>query len=126
VRVYLAGAINGKTDAECRAWRDAGAEILRNLGHEAVDPLTRDYRGREADHFYELVRDDLREIETCDAVIVKADQPSWGTAAEVFHARSIGLKVVAFDAPPNPSPWLRYCVSAFTATVDQAIAEVIR
>jgi nucleoside 2-deoxyribosyltransferase len=125
VRVYLCGSINGKTDAECRAWRDAAAELLRNLGHEPVDPMVRDYRGREAQNAHDIVDGDLADIRSCDAVIVKADAPSWGTAMEVLYAaREARVPVVAYGAPENPSPWLLVHARAFAATVDQAVAIV--
>jgi nucleoside 2-deoxyribosyltransferase len=123
VRVYLAGAINGKTDDECKRWRDVAGELLRNLGHEPVDPMIRDYRGREAQNAHDIVDGDLADIRTCDAVIVKADAPSWGTAMEVgFAAREAHLTVVAFAAPPFPSPWLLVHCRAFAASLDQAVA----
>jgi len=127
VRVYLAGAINGKTDDECKRWRDAAAELLRNLGHEAVDPMARDYRGKEAANVEAIVAGDLADIHSCDAVIVKADAPSWGTAMEVHYASAVARRrVVGFGAGPRPSPWLAYFCTALVETVDQAIAVVLR
>ena len=123
MRVYLAGAINGKTDAECMAWRDAASELLRNLGHEARNPMARDFRGVETAHAWDIVRDDFREIDECDAVIARADEPSWGTAMEILYAHQRGLRVVAWGAPDKASPWLQVHAK-LVRTVDQAIAHL--
>ena len=45
--VYLCGGINGLTDGECNDWRTMAKEQIK--GHEFLDPMRRDYRGREAE-----------------------------------------------------------------------------
>lgn len=43
MKVYLAGPINGCTDAEAKNWR----EELKTHFPNAIDPMKRDYRGVE-------------------------------------------------------------------------------
>jgi nucleoside 2-deoxyribosyltransferase len=122
MRVYLCGAINGKTDAECKWWRDAASELLRNLGHEPLDPMARDYRGVEASAWREIVDGDLKDIDSSAAILAKVDSPSWGTAMEIFYANRKGVPVVGFAAGPRPSPWLLAHTYRLVDSVDQAVA----
>lgn len=45
MKVYLCGPINGCTDDQCKNWREAAKQVLS----DTVDPMRRDYRGREDD-----------------------------------------------------------------------------
>lgn len=77
MRVYLAGPIFGGTDAECNVWRE---EARRRLyGCTAVNPMDRDYRGREDGNAAEIVEGDKADILTCDAVLAWCDRPSSST-----------------------------------------------
>jgi nucleoside 2-deoxyribosyltransferase len=106
VRVYLCGAINNCTDAECKDWRE---EAKRLLGDEfqCVDPMRRDYRGKELASSPQIVYGDLRDIDSSDYVLVRAEQPSWGTAMEMFYAFQQRKVVIAWTGLTNPSPWVR-------------------
>jgi nucleoside 2-deoxyribosyltransferase len=106
-RVYLAGAINKCTDAECKDWREEAKQLLGE-GFECVDPMRRDYRGKELASAPQIVYGDLRDIDSSNIILVRAEQPSWGTAMEMFYAFKLGTKlVIAFTALEHPSPWLR-------------------
>lgn len=104
--VYLCGAINEKTDAECNDWR-ARAKHLLGESFKTLDPMRRDFRGREDDCYAEIVSGDLCDIDASDFLLVNAGAPSWGTAMEVFYAHANGKKVIAFTDAPRVSPWLR-------------------
>ena len=46
--VYLCGGINGLSDEDCTDWREATkAELYNHFNF--LDPMRRDYRGREAE-----------------------------------------------------------------------------
>jgi nucleoside 2-deoxyribosyltransferase len=112
VKVYLAGPIFGCTDQECKAWRREATRLLRGHGHEALNPMDRDYRGREDGSAAVLVNDDLKDLYAADAMLVNAERPTWGTAMEIaYFARSPVRRtpaiVHAFGAPDPASPWLR-------------------
>lgn len=113
MRVYLGGPINGCTDEEAHGWRDELKPLLEEMGHEWVDPMRRDYRGREMEPGVaaEIVRGDLLDIETCDAYIFNCPRPSYGTAMEIAYAARYRffnrkLIVVLPDDGREPSPWL--------------------
>jgi len=105
--IYLCGAINGRTDDDARTWREAAK--ARWSGN-CIDPMRRDYRGRELDPGIaeEIVNGDMADIEESDALLVYFDKPSVGTAMETFYAKRIlGKLVVVLDASDKPlSPWL--------------------
>lgn len=108
MKVYLCGGINGLSDSDCNDWRDYARE---HLVHETVDPMRRDYRGREAENYKEIVTLDLQDINECEVVLVNATRPSWGTAMEVFYAFRENKRVVLWVGPgglAKVSPWLRY------------------
>lgn len=105
--VYLCGAINGKTDSECNDWRAAATRLLGDVGFSLLDPMRRDYRGREDECVDEIVSGDLEDISRSDFVLVNACAPSWGTAMETYHAYTVGKKVVAFTGGARVSPWLK-------------------
>lgn len=122
--VYLCGAINGCSDSECRDWREEAKRQLLPL--RCLDPMARDYRGKESHSFQEIVTGDLLDIDQSQAMLVQAARPSWGTAMEVFYAYRQGLLVVVVAPPEAPvSPWLRYHSHAIVHGLTEA-CEVIR
>src|SRR5690606_20004439 len=110
--------INGCTDAECVTWREAVKDALVDpYSHTpviCVDPMTRDYRGRETESYREIVELDKRDVRNVDVVLVNYVKPSVGTAMEVFYAWTLGIPVVVWCATDTViSPWLRYHATAF-------------
>jgi len=63
MRVYLAGP------PFAEEYRRRAAELLRERGHEPVDPMRRDFRGRTVGNEVEIVEGDLSDIDACDAVL---------------------------------------------------------
>ena len=124
-RVYLAGPIHGMADVECKAWRTEAAALLAVHDVEVIDPMTRDFRGREDEVADELVDADKDAIEQCSVLLVNANQPSLGTAMEVFFAKSIGKQVIAFTNADSISPWLRCHTWAIFGTLHEAIAGIV-
>lgn len=105
--IYLCGPINGRTDAEASDWR----ELVKTLWKgPTLDPMRRDYRGRELDPGIaaEIVAGDIEDIQNCDALLVFFDKASVGTAMEVFYAKHVlGKPVVVVNASKSKlSPWL--------------------
>lgn len=102
---YLCGGIAGLSDADAKGWRNEAARALA-ARWTVLDPMARDYRGREAGNEREIVEGDLADIQASDVLLVNGCRPSWGTAMEVYAARSWGRYVVAFGVGERPSPWL--------------------
>lgn len=105
-RVYLAGPINGRTDAECREWREWFKQ------HDMfvwLDPMDRDIRGKEGDGELALrtVDADLKEVESADAIVANTTLgPGWGTCSEMLWTWLAEKPVIALTGK-NVSPWVR-------------------
>lgn len=106
MRVYLAGPINGCSDSEAIDWRE---ETKRALPHVTfVDPMARDYRGREDEAVNEIVENDKADILSCDVVLAFCPRPSYGTAMEILFAYENYVPVIAVVPDGPVSPWVRY------------------
>ncbi len=121
--VYLAGPIFGCDDAECRQWRDQAKHLLGG-SIKTLNPMRRDYRGREDDAAGEIVRGDLADIKECDVVLANVSRPSWGTAMEIAIASRAGKPVFAFGASDPISPWLTHHCECIFVDLQQACEEV--
>jgi len=104
-KIYLCGPINGCTDEECNNWRSLIKESFSNT----IDPMRRDYRGKEAESVNEIVQLDKIDVLNSDAVIASCPKPSVGTSMEIFFAWENNKPVVSV-VPKGVaiSPWLRY------------------
>lgn len=124
MRVYLGGPINGCTDEEAQGWRETVKAILDERGIEWLDPMTRDYRGREMEPGIaaEIVENDKNDIEKCDVLLMNCPTPSVGTSMEILYGFTRGKNVIAVvPADRPPSPWIVYHASALqTGSVSDA------
>jgi hypothetical protein len=116
--VYLCGPINGCTDEEAKDWRAAVKKKVKRT----LDPMKRDYRGREAECYREIVDLDKVDVEASDVILVNYDKPSVGTSMEIYHAwlHRIPVVVVA-RADAVISPWLRYHSTKIVHSFDDAV-----
>lgn len=108
MKVYLCGAINGCTDEECTSWREEAKSILS----DTLDPMRRDYRGKEEDCYREIVEGDKIDIYNSDILLVNYERPSVGTSMEILYAWERGKPIVLVTSKNTKiSPWLRYHVT---------------
>ena len=107
MKVYLAGPINGCDDDEANGWREG--VMARHPDLTFLDPMARDYRGREDQCVDEIVEGDKDDIDLADVVLAYCWQASWGTAMELMWAY-LGHKRIIVVVPEGArvSPWLRY------------------
>jgi nucleoside 2-deoxyribosyltransferase len=120
MKVYLCGPINGRMDADCKDWREQAKEVFP----ESLDPMDRDYRGRELEPGIaaEIVANDTADIQACDAMLVMFDKPSVGTSMEIFYAHQIGKRIHLVDVSGRPlSPWLRHHVAYVHTSLEEAL-----
>ena len=119
MKIYLCGPINGCTDEECKNWREAAKAVLP----DTLDPMRRDFRGREDDCVSEIVNGDKLDIMQCDGMLVNYDKPSVGTSMEILFAweQRKFIIVVAKDGT-NISPWLRYHAGAIVSSFENAFS----
>lgn len=119
MKVYLAGPIFGCEDKEAKEWRSIATAYLDT---EVLNPMDRDYRGREDAHAQAIVLRDKEAIKAADTVLVMASRPSWGTAMEVLYASDARKWIIAVVPEGAPvSPWLRYHVDNVVPTLVAAI-----
>ena len=124
MKIYLCGPINGCTDDEANNWRKAVKEFYPD---QTIDPMVRDYRGKEALAYREIVDLDKRDVREADIILVNYDKPSVGTSMEVFYAWTLGKPVIVWcreDAVV--SPWLRYHSTCFVHSVAEMVFAVKR
>ena len=121
MNIYLAGPIFGKSDDQCKAWRNASRQLIEAAGHLAVDPMDRDYRMKEDCFIDEIVVLDKRDIDSCDALLVNANNPSWGTAMEVMYGYFQGKVICCFCGGDSISPWLSFHSSAIFHSAPDAV-----
>ena len=122
--VYLCGPINGCSDDEATTWREWFKKCGMDIRY--IDPMKRDYRGKEHEDYREIVDLDKRDIRGCDAVVVMYVKPSVGTSMEVFFAWTLGIPVIVIDESGKPiSPWLRYHATAVVADKESAKSKII-
>lgn len=85
--------------------------------------MRRDYRGKEAESYREIVELDKRDVEASDVILVNYDKPSVGTSMEVLWAWLKETPVVVVCRPETVvSPWLRYHSTKIVHSFDDAIA----
>lgn len=122
--VYLAGPIYGATDSEAHKWRRHATQALQG---KVLDPMSRDYRGKEQENPDDIVLADLADIAGCTAVLANCWTPSYGTAQELVYAHLLGKRVVAIVPNPNKvSPWLRFHSDVLVPNVGAGVGAVLR
>ncbi len=121
--VYLCGGINALSDADATDWREEMKHVLGDC-YLFLDPMRRDYRGREAECVNEIVDGDLVDVINSNIILVNAVRPSWGTAMEVLFAAQLGKCVVTMCPSDKPSPWLVRHSDIIVQSWDDAIDEL--
>jgi len=120
---YLCGGINGLTDSEATDWRTEAKRLLKT---DTLDPMRRDYRGKEDESVDEIGAGDLEDINNSDFLLVNATRPSFGTAMEIVYATLWDKTIYAVVAPGPISPWLRYHVNGTFTNLQEACDQINR
>jgi len=120
-RPYLCGGINGCTDSEANDWREDVIKVFPL----SINPMIRDYRGREDECYREIVEGDIVDIESCHVLLVNYTKPSVGSAMEVYMAYHMGKRVILWcDESATLSPWLRYHSHDIVHSLEDAVGKV--
>ena len=123
MNIYLCGPINGCSDEQAITWREWFKS--QDCSYTWIDPMKRDYRGKEQQDYREIVELDKREVSMSDAIVVMYTQPSVGTSMEVFFAWTRGIPIIVIDESKRPiSPWLRYHLTAIVDTKEEALVKL--
>ena len=120
MKIYLAGPINGCSDVECSDWRAFVTQELWNF--TMINPMRRDYRGKELSSVNEIVVLDKLDVQNCDVFLANCPKPSVGTSMELFYAHLFN-KIVITVVPTNetPSPWLIYHSTKIFTSLKEAV-----
>ena len=122
--VYLCGPINGCTDEECTDWRELCKGLLYTFS-ETIDPMRRDYRGREGDFSREIVSLDKVDVAQCDVILASCPKPSVGTSMEILLGWQQGkLVVVVVPDGATINPWLTEHSHTVVTTYKEACAYI--
>ena len=98
-----------------------GFSIVDHIVHKGMDySHITDFRDKQ-DLSSKIVQHDLKYIESSDLVIVIANGPSYGTAIEMFVAKSLGKKIILFAKDPVPTPWPVYFSDHIVTSEDQLV-----
>lgn len=121
MNIYLAGPINGCSDAEANDWRD---DLTARLpGHNIISPMVRDYRGKEDENVADIIRGDKEDIRKSHVVVAHCPKPSVGTSMEVYYAWAKDKAVVVYiPESVSVSPWLRFHSDAVVHTPEDVVA----
>ncbi|QWY83379.1 hypothetical protein [Rhizobium phage RHph_X3_2] len=123
---YLAGSITHAADAS--SWRQEAANNAP-VGWLALDPLVFELARNVTPA--EIVKLDYGLIMKSSAVIVKVEEPSWGTAMELAFAKQHAIPVIAFLGErakfiwEKQSPWLRYHVTRVRNDLPSALLALV-
>lgn len=124
--VYLCGPINGCTDSECKDWRGKATQYCQNLGLNVLDPMRRDFRGREAGAEKEIVEGDKEDVRNSEIILVYYFKPSIGTAMEILYAYDYHKTIIVINESGEQrlSPWLTYHATHIYSTLNDALSQV--
>jgi nucleoside 2-deoxyribosyltransferase len=118
MRVYVAGPPHAEE------YRRRAIALLREHGHEPIDPMRRDFRGRTEGNERAIVEGDLEEIDGCDAVLAAFTAPDEGTAMEAWYARTMAKRLVAYTGGTPAHPWTVYVADVVCSDLDEAVDQL--
>jgi nucleoside 2-deoxyribosyltransferase len=98
-----------------------GFSIADHIVHKGMDySHISDLRDKQ-DLSSKIINHDSKYIESSDVVVVVANGPSYGTAIEMFVAKSLAKKIILFAKDPVPTPWPVYFSDHILTSEDQLV-----
>lgn len=119
-RVYLAGPIFQQSDVICNDWR---AKFKACPLFDWLDPMRRDFRGKEDSAYEEIVEGDKEDIDQCEALVAKVEPVGAGTSMEILWAWLNHTPVIAITGG-KVSPWVRYHATDVCTTEEAALQKL--
>jgi nucleoside 2-deoxyribosyltransferase len=119
-RIYLAGP------PYADEYRRRAAALVAEAACESVDPMRRDFRGATEGREAEIVEGDLRDIDSCDAVLASFTAADEGTAMECWYAHSRGIPVIAYTGGTPLHPWAAYVADSAHVGLEEAVKRATR
>ena len=120
IKIYLAGPISNCNDWQIRKWR---GQVKKHWKKEFdfIDPAD---SIEEMFSAFEVVRQDIRDIERCDAVLANMWKESIGTTAGIVRAARAGKVVVVVDPNQLRSKAVTYYASSVVSTPKDGIQDI--
>jgi nucleoside 2-deoxyribosyltransferase len=126
---YLAGPIQGCSDNEAMDWREY---VKENVNDEVfcLDPMIRDYRGKEGDPelIHQIIENDKKDIDDSDVVFVYLaplffERASVGTSMEIIYGHDKAKYVIIVDESGKDilSPWLVYHSDEILSSLNEGV-----
>lgn len=85
--------------------KERGFAVLDHISNEHMDySRVKDFRDKQ-DLAKRIVEHDLEFIKKGDVIVAIINEPSYGTAIEMFVAKKLGKKVIAYSEKEIPTPW---------------------
>ena len=112
MKVYLSGAMTGRTKEEMEAWR---TEFTKKWIGSVDNPFTRFGVDNP-------VVKDVQALVGCDALVLYHIGPSDGSAMELLYAYNENIPTVVIDTTGLLSPWIVYHCDHVVNSIDEAIA----
>lgn len=82
-----------------------GFEVLNHIEAEGMDYSDiEDFRNKR-ELSSKIVSHDLEYVKKTDVMIVLSNNPSYGTAIEMYVAKNSGKKIILLAKKPVPTPW---------------------
>lgn len=123
LQVYLAGPIFKQTDQEANDWRK---KVINSLPRFTfLNPMDRDYRGKEDENVGDIVVQDKLDIVKSNIILANVKTPSAGTSMEVYFGWELNMPVISI-VNEKVSPWIRYHSDVIVFSTEEAIAELKR
>ena len=105
--------------------KNEGFDIIDHISAEGMDYSDiRDFRDKK-DFSFKIVNHDLEYVKESDVLVVLANRPSFGTAIEMFVAKSSRKPVILFAKESIPTPW-PVNFSDYTVTAEQELITLLR
>ena len=96
-----------------------GFSMVDHIVHKGMDySHITDFRDRQA-LSSKIVKHDLKYIESYDIVI--GNDPSYGTAIEMFVAKSLDKEIILFAKDPVTTPWPVHFSDHIATSEDQLV-----
>ena len=108
MKIMVCGPIAGKGVDEIKILQ----KILIESGFQVINQLRAGMNYSYIDDFRNkkqlaerIVTSDLKSIEKSDIIVAICNEPSFGTAIEIYYAKKLGKKVIVLNEQAQPSPW---------------------
>jgi len=129
MKIMVCGPIAGKGVDEIKLFQ----KVLIENGFQVVNQLKARMNYSYIDDFRNkkqlakrIVVNDLKFIEKSDVIVAICNEPSFGTAIEIYYAKKLGKKVIVLNEEAQPSPWPIAFADQIVKSKDELIKTLLK